>query len=76
MQVKLTRKLALELDGVDLSNNDVGEVVDLPAPEARLLIAESWAIPERRHTGPSDEVVVAFRRDTDLGHGRDEESDS
>ena len=76
MQVRLTRKLAREIDGVDLSNNDVGEIVELPAPEAQLLIAERWAVLERRHIGPSDELVVAFRRDTDPGHHRDEESGS
>jgi len=33
--------MAQEIDGVDLSSHDVGDVVDLPAPKARLLIAAS-----------------------------------
>lgn len=72
MRVRLTRKLAQEIDGIDLSSHDVGDVVDLPAPKARLLIAEKWAVPERRQAGPLR--VVAFRRGDDLGHAQDEES--
>jgi len=73
VRVLLTCKLAEEIDGVDLSRNSVGEVVDLPPTEAQLLVAEGWATPERRHAGPLR--VVAFRRDTDLGHSRDEEDE-
>jgi hypothetical protein len=72
VRVRLTRKFAPEIDGVDLSHNDVGEIVDLPAPKARILIAEGWAIAERRRTGPLR--VVAFRRNSDPGHSRDEGS--
>ena len=45
MKVRLTRKLAEQLDGVDLSPYEVGDVLDLSAPDARLLIAERWADP-------------------------------
>jgi hypothetical protein len=45
MQIKLTRKLADYLDGIDLSTCREGEVVDLPRIEAQLLIAECWAVP-------------------------------
>ena len=48
MRVRLTRKLAEKIDGVDLSANKVGDVLELEAPEASLLLAEGWAIPERR----------------------------
>jgi len=72
MRVRLTRKLAQEIDGIDLSSLDVGAVVNLPTPKARLLIAEKWAVAERRRAGPLR--VVAFRRNDDLGHSRDEES--
>jgi hypothetical protein len=48
MKVLLTRKLAPRLDGVDLSSHEVGDVFDLPPEEARLVIAEAWAIPDRR----------------------------
>ncbi len=48
MRVRLTRKLADQIDGVDLEGHQVGDVLDLPSPEARLLLAEAWAAPERR----------------------------
>ena len=69
MRVRLTRKLADEIDGVDLSHNTVGEVVDLPEPQARLLMAEEWAMAERRLGGALR--CVAFRRETDPGHSHD-----
>ena len=47
MRVRLTRKLAKHIDGVDLTAHEVGDVLDLPAREAHLLVAEQWAIPER-----------------------------
>jgi hypothetical protein len=48
MRVRLTRKLAPLVDGVDLSSHEVGDVFDLPEEQARLVIAEDWAILERR----------------------------
>jgi hypothetical protein len=48
MRVLLTRKLADCIDGIDLSGCKVGDVLELPLPEARLLIAEQWGIRERR----------------------------
>ncbi len=62
------------MNGVDLSNHDVGDVIDLPVRKARLLVAEGWAIEDRR-TGASESRVLAFRRQTDLGHWHDEERD-
>jgi hypothetical protein len=41
--VRLTKKLAAVLDGVDVSRRRVGEVFELPSCEADLLIAEGWA---------------------------------
>ena len=43
MKVRLTRKLAERIDGVDLADFRVGDVLDLPPAEARLVIAEQWA---------------------------------
>jgi hypothetical protein len=43
MRIRLTRKLAQYLDGIDVSANQVGDVLDLPRREAELLIAERWA---------------------------------
>jgi hypothetical protein len=49
MLVRLTRKLADMIDGVDLSAYRVGQNLHLSATEARLLIAEGWAeMVERR----------------------------
>ena len=48
MRVFLTRKLAECIDGIDLTGCKVGDVLELPSLEARLLIAEQWAIRERR----------------------------
>lgn len=41
--VRLTRKYAERIDGVDLSEHQVGDRLPLAAREARLLIAEGWA---------------------------------
>lgn len=43
MKVRLTRKLADFIDDIDLSRRKVGEIIDLPQREARILIAEGWA---------------------------------
>jgi hypothetical protein len=48
MRVRLTRKLAGKIDGVDLQGFQVDDVLDLPSQQARLLLAEDWAVPERR----------------------------
>jgi len=48
VKVRLTRKLAPCVDGIDLSSHEVGDVFDLPPEQAWLVIAENWAIPERR----------------------------
>lgn len=43
MYVRLTRKLAEMLDGIDLSGRSVGDVLSLTPPQGELLIAEGWA---------------------------------
>jgi hypothetical protein len=48
MRVRLIRKFANCIDGVDLRGHDVDEVFDVPPKDARLLVAEEWAIAERR----------------------------
>ena len=54
MRIRLTRKFALALNGVDLSQLAVGDVVDLPERSANILIAEGWAEPlERQPDRPS-----------------------
>ena len=48
MKVRLTKKYAERIDGVDLVGRDVGDMLDLPTEKARLLVAEEWAMPDRR----------------------------
>jgi hypothetical protein len=41
--VRLTRKLAERIDGIDLSHSHVGDVLCLPWRDAALIVAEGWA---------------------------------
>jgi hypothetical protein len=41
--IRLTIKLANTLDGIDVSHVRQGDVVELSAPDAELMIAEGWA---------------------------------
>jgi hypothetical protein len=43
MRIRLTRKLAECLNGIDLSHYSVGDTLTVPRREAELLIAEGWA---------------------------------
>jgi hypothetical protein len=43
IRVRLTRKLASTLNGVDLSHLKVGDIFELPDAAARMMIAERWA---------------------------------
>jgi hypothetical protein len=43
--IRLLRKLAERLDGIDVSEYEEGDVLALPQPQAELLIAEGWALP-------------------------------
>jgi hypothetical protein len=56
MLVRLTRKYAECLDGVDLSECRAGQVLDLSERDAKLLIAEGWAKPatEESARAPGD----------------------
>lgn len=42
-QVRLTRKLAEVIDGIDLSSKRVGDLLELTPREAETLVAEGWA---------------------------------
>jgi hypothetical protein len=44
MWIRLTRRLAERIDDVDLSHNQVGDLIDLSPHDAEVLIAEGWAI--------------------------------
>ena len=43
MRVRLLKKLALVLNGIDLTSRTVGEVFDCYDDGARLLVLEGWA---------------------------------
>lgn len=44
MLIRLTRKLAECVDGIDLSRSREGDVLDLSRHDAQLLVAEGWAV--------------------------------
>ena len=57
MLVRLAKKLAEMIDGIDLSHCAEGDVIELAERDARLLIAEGWA--ER---APDEERVSCVPR--------------
>jgi hypothetical protein len=63
MQIRLTRKFAEAIDGIDLSHHAVGDVFNLSSADARLLVAEGWAStslhPDRRPNRPAEAAEAA-----------------
>jgi hypothetical protein len=53
MTVRLTKKLADVVNGLDLSHCSEGDVIDLPTRHAQMLIAEGWAEEVAPDTVPS-----------------------
>jgi hypothetical protein len=45
MLIRLTKKLAAVMNGVDVSTVNVGDVLELPEAAARMMIDEEWAVP-------------------------------
>jgi hypothetical protein len=43
VRVRLTRKFADLIDGIDLSQRRKGDLIDLTSAEARILLLEGWA---------------------------------
>ena len=64
MWVRLIRKLAERIDGIDLSVWNIGDVVETPERDGRTLIAEGWA--ERTVSVPRHPVVLVVEDDTSL----------
>jgi hypothetical protein len=54
--IRLTRKLADVIDGIDISPYRVGQVLNLPFRAATLLIAEGWAELIERRRCPSRHI--------------------
>jgi hypothetical protein len=44
LKVRLIRKLAEHVEGIDLRKYRIGDLLDLPAPQALLLIAHGCAV--------------------------------
>jgi len=62
MKVRLIRKLADQLDGVNVSHRHVGDVLDLRPEQARVLVAEGWATPDERRRSSADRSFGDRRR--------------
>ena len=64
IRIRLTKKLAAVLNGVDVSALNIGDIIELPDAAARMMIAEGWAalatepvvtrVPGQPNTGPSN----------------------
>ena len=65
MVVRLTRKLADRVDGVDLSAYRVGQALHLPWRDARLLMAEGWAEMIERRASATATGVCHYDRETE-----------
>jgi hypothetical protein len=46
VRIRLTRKLAARLNGVDVSKFKVGDLLELPDVQALMLVKEGWAVVE------------------------------
>ncbi len=44
-RIRLTKKLAAVLNGVDVSALRVGDIIELPDSAAQMMIKEGWASP-------------------------------
>lgn len=70
MRVRLTKKLAEMINGVDLRPHKPGDVLDLPDHDARLLLSEEWATVERRKVDRGEHArQFSSRPSTDEHHG-------
>ena len=54
VRLRLIRKFAERLDEIDLSEREVGDVLELSDREARILIAEGWAELVQPQSGRED----------------------
>ena len=54
MKVRLTKKLADQLDGINVTDRREGDILDLSPREATMLVEERWALPERRERSARD----------------------
>ncbi len=64
MRVRLTRRLADQIDGVNLAAHQVGDVLEVTTRDGDLLIAEKWAVPTTESCRP----LVSPMRSSELLH--------
>jgi RNA-binding protein YlmH len=43
IRIRLTKKLAAVLNGLDVSSLTVGDIIELPDSAAQMMVAEGWA---------------------------------
>jgi hypothetical protein len=48
VRIRLTKKLAVRMNGVDVSRSKVGDVLEIEDDRAELLLAAEWAEPVGR----------------------------
>jgi CheY-like chemotaxis protein len=63
VRIRITRKFANALNGIDLSRVKAGDVVELSEWNARVLVAEGWA--EFVNGGSADQLVLIVEDDDD-----------
>lgn len=71
MKVRLTKRLANMIDGINLDGLAPGDVLNLPEHDALVLVAEQWAIPERREQSGAPPPGIERRRVTPQGSQSD-----
>jgi hypothetical protein len=57
MRVRLTRKLADRINGIDLAGRSAGDVLNLPDRDALCLLAEGWAAVDERPARRNRSIV-------------------
>ena len=72
-KVRLTRKLAEVVNGIDLSGVEPGDEMELSTREAAILIAEGWATPIAE--SPDDALSLSTRRVSEALIRRNEAAD-
>ena len=62
LRVRLTKKLAAVMNGIDVSSSSVGDILELSDSAAHMMIAEGWAEPAEsvsiRSAAPPPQVVA------------------
>jgi hypothetical protein len=62
MKIRLERKFAELIDDVNVSKYRVGDVIELPWHDAKMLLAEGWAVPlePEAESAPSRPTLVVL----------------